>query len=203
LEADWEVEVGGDAPVIDALWPGFIDLRWTAPSSGDFAARARSLPEGIQLPALAVALERLNSPHSPVWTSKCDFWPALQPEDFDPDELDAPTGCSAHAVGGYIDLLPKSDQKWSDQKWSDQQWSFPGGVEERCKELCARLRAAPQRCCRVDLIVRHALIAPDVLDMGITAYFTACGATPAEATRTLEGGLSAFVDVLCPDSTLQ
>jgi hypothetical protein len=27
LEADWEFEVGGDAPVIDALWPGFVDLR--------------------------------------------------------------------------------------------------------------------------------------------------------------------------------
>jgi hypothetical protein len=27
MEADWEFEVGGDAPVIDALWPGFVDLR--------------------------------------------------------------------------------------------------------------------------------------------------------------------------------
>ena len=32
MEADWEVEIGGGAPVIDALWPGFVDLR---------AARAR------------------------------------------------------------------------------------------------------------------------------------------------------------------
>ena len=27
MEADWEFEVGGDAPVIDACWPGFVDLR--------------------------------------------------------------------------------------------------------------------------------------------------------------------------------
>ncbi len=31
MEADWEVEIGGEdgdsAPIIDALWPGFIDLR--------------------------------------------------------------------------------------------------------------------------------------------------------------------------------
>ena len=27
MEADWEFEVGGDAPVIEALWAGFVDLR--------------------------------------------------------------------------------------------------------------------------------------------------------------------------------
>jgi hypothetical protein len=27
MEADWEFEVGGDAPVIEAPWPGFVDLR--------------------------------------------------------------------------------------------------------------------------------------------------------------------------------
>ena len=27
MEADWEVEVGGGSPVIEALWPGFVDLR--------------------------------------------------------------------------------------------------------------------------------------------------------------------------------
>ena len=27
MEADYEVEAGGEAPVIEALWPGFVDLR--------------------------------------------------------------------------------------------------------------------------------------------------------------------------------
>ena len=27
MEADWEVEIGGDAPVIEAQWPGLVDLR--------------------------------------------------------------------------------------------------------------------------------------------------------------------------------
>ena len=27
MEADWEFEVGGEAPVIEASWEGFIDLR--------------------------------------------------------------------------------------------------------------------------------------------------------------------------------
>jgi hypothetical protein len=55
----------------------------------------------------------------------------------------------------------------------------------------------------VDLIVRRALIAPGQRDMGITAYVTACGPTPAEAARTLETALAAFAHALCPDSTLQ
>jgi hypothetical protein len=111
MEADWEFEVGPDAaglaaPVIDALWPGFVDLR-RAPEL------AWNLPEAAQLPALAEALAKLNAAASPVWTSKCDFWPNLEADEFDAGELDAPPGCLAHAMGCYIDLLPGSDQQWA------------------------------------------------------------------------------------------
>ena len=41
MEADWEFEVGGDAPVIEACWEGFIDLRKTP-------ERARQLPEAAR-----------------------------------------------------------------------------------------------------------------------------------------------------------
>ena len=193
MEADWEFEVGGDAPVIEACWPGFVDLRWTPWSARDLPGRVRSLPEVIQFPALAAVLERLNSQRSPVWTSKCDFWPVLGAEEFDADELDAPSGCSAHAMGCYVDLLPKSDQ----------QWPFPGMVEAACKHLCAKLRVVPLRCSRVDLIVRRAQIAPDLMDTGITAYVTACGATVAGAKAVLEAALATFTNVLCPHSTLE
>jgi hypothetical protein len=193
MEADWEIEIGGNAPVIDACWPGFVDLRWTAQSGPDLRSRVRSLPEAAQLPGLAFALERLNSDTSPVWTSKCDFWPALKPGDFDADELDAPTGSFTHAAGCYIDLLPKSDQRWID----------PHMAAAVCKNWCALLHALPLRSCRVDLIIRRALIAPDLVDTGITAYFTACGPTSAEASQTLEAALDAFVDALRPNSKLQ
>jgi hypothetical protein len=196
LEADWEFEVGGDAPVIDALWLGFVDLRWTAQSGYDQASRVRNLSETVQFPALGAALEKLNAENSPVWTSKCDFWPALQPEDFDGDELDAPIASTVHAVGCYIDLLLKGDQ-------SDQQSTFPEKIASRCKKLCTSLHSVSLRCCRVDLIVRRAQMAPDLMDMGITAYFTACGATPAEAVRTLEASLAAFTGALCARSTVQ
>jgi hypothetical protein len=186
MEADWEFEIGGDAPVIDACWTGFVNLRRTAQSGPDLRELVRSLPETAQLPGLALALERLNSDHSPVWTSKCDFWPALQPGDFDADELDAPACSFTHAAGCYIDLLPKNDQRWTD----------PHMAAAVCKNWCALLKPLPLRCCRVDLIIRRALIVPYLADTGITAYFTACGPASAEASQTLEAALAAFVDAL-------
>ena len=85
---------------IEALWPGFVDLRQSP-------ERAWQLPEAAQLPALAEVLAELNEAASPVWTSKCDVWPHLEPDEFDPDELDAPPGCAC-AMGCYIDLLLES-----------------------------------------------------------------------------------------------
>jgi hypothetical protein len=198
LEADWEFEVGGNAPIIDALWPGFVDLRWTPQSASHDDLLVLTLPEAAQLPSLAATLKKLNAEHSPVWTSKCDFWPAMQADEFDGDELDAPDGNSAHAVGCYIDLLPKSDK----------QWSSPDAIASSCRDLCTRLHSVPLRGCRVDLFVRRALIRPaqfDIgkLDLGITAYVTACGNTPAEAVDTLEAALAAFAHAFCPQSTLQ
>jgi len=193
MEADWEFEIGGDAPVIDACWPGFVDLRWRPNRDHQQQALVRGLPETAELPGLATTLEKLNSQSSPVWTSKCDFWPALESEDFDADELDAAIGQFAHAMGCYVDLLPKSDQ----------QWPFPHMIAASCNYVCISLHAVPLRCCRVDLIIRRALIAPDLTDTGITAYFTACGPTSAEASQTLEAALAAFVDALCPNPTLQ
>jgi len=191
MEADWEFEAGGDAPVIDACWSGLIDLR-SAPE------RAWNLPETAHFPALAEALAKLNAAASPVWTSKCDFWPHLEAGEFDPDELDAPPGCSAHAVGCYIDLLPRSGQ----------QWLPPEMAAAWCKSLCGLLRTLPLRCCRADFVLRCAVLTPDPTDpeqieLGITAYLTSCGASPAEAERTLQDALAAFADALCGQSTVE
>jgi hypothetical protein len=176
MEADWEVEIGGQAPVIQAHWTGFIDLR-LAPE------RARQLPESVQLPALADMLIRLNAPWSPVWTSKCDVW---HPDIFDPDELDAPLGDRNCAMACYVDLLPGGDQPWANHQ----------DAIAACKSLCARLHGVALRCCRVDLVVRRASIAPGLLDLGVTAYFTACGSTSADAATALASALAAFVDSL-------
>jgi hypothetical protein len=174
MEADWEFEVGGNAPIIDACWTGFVDLQRTPEAAWNF-------PETAEFPALAEALAKLNAPASPAWTSKCDFWPSLTAEEFDADELDAPPGSSAHAMGCYIDLLPKKSMQ-QEQAAAD------------CKRLCGLLRGVPLRCCRADLVIRRAFITAGVADLGVTAYLTSCGTSSAAAALTLRDALMALTD---------
>lgn len=174
MEADWEIELGGEARVIEPLWPGFVDLR----CSPD---RAHELQEVSQLPSLAGVLINLNSAESPVWTSKCDVWPVT---DFDADELDAPREEALHAIACYVDLLPRSDR----------QWATPAAATGWCRKVCLLLRTVPMRNCRADLVVRHAMISEDRTDLGVTAYLTACGATPENASNTLPFALAALAD---------
>lgn len=180
MEADWEFEIGADAPLIEPRWPGFVDLR-TQP---ELAVR---LPEAAIFPALAPALARLNADSSPVYTSKCDFFPSLAAEEFETGELDASPPDAVHAMACYIDLLPSSGCEWG----------HPDRVAEECRRICKFLRSIPLRCCRADLVVRRAVwppafATPDRIDLGITAYLTACGPTFDEATRALEGSLAVF-----------
>jgi len=179
MEADWEIELGGDAPVIDACWPGFVDLR-------RFPNRIVELPEISQLPELRASLLRLNDVHaSPVWTSKCDVWPVT---DFDALELDAKIEDARYGVACYIDLLPRSDQ----------QWTLPKMAIAACEKFCLQLRSVPLTCCRADLIVRRAFITPELEDFGITAYLTACGCDEDTAAVHLGGALAAFADSVVP-----
>jgi hypothetical protein len=189
VEADWEFEVGGDAPVIDACWPGFIDLRLNPDHALD-------LEEAAALPGLAKALGCLNGAASPVWTVKCDVWRITDRAEFDADELDAPSESTTYAMGCYIDILPGGDQ----------QWITPHAASAVCIRFCDLLRAVPLRCCRADLIVRRALLQTDESDvaaLGATAYFTACGPTEKSAEGALEAALSAFASALVPQPTLQ
>lgn len=182
MEADWEFEVGGDAPVIEAAWAGFIDLR-QAPERSDL------LPESLQLAGLAEALIKLNSTASPVWTSKCDVWPRLEADEFDPDEMDAPPGLCGYAMGCYIDVLPGGGE----------QWTSPELTAKDCRWICGSLRELPLACCRADLMIRRALISPDPMineawGFGITTYLTSCGPSAGEAGQTLRRTLAAVAD---------
>jgi hypothetical protein len=191
MEADWEIEVGGESPLIEAQWSGFVDLRL-------HPERASQLPEDAALPALAEALQLLNSAASPVWTSKCDVWSIVDLAGIDPDELDAPPGFAAHAIGGYLDLLHRKERNWD----------LPAIAAANCKHLCNLLHAIPLRCCRVDLVVRQAILNPASeaaasRSLGITAYFTACGPSHAEVTGTFQSALAEFARVLSAQSTLE
>ena len=191
MESDWEIEIGGGAPVIEANWPGFVDLR-------PHPERAALLPEAAELPALAEALFMLNAVPSPVWTSKCDLWPVLNVSELNADELDAPPGCATDAFACYIDLLPRAAYPW------------PTHIDtvEFCKRARSLLRGIALRCCRVDFFIRHAVItaephSPTLMDRGITAYITACGPSEADAITTLQAALLAFARVLSTQSTLE
>ncbi len=176
MEADWEFEVGGDAPIIEAQWPGFVDLRKDPHRAGE-------LTEANELAGLADALARLNAVDSPVWTSKTDVF---EPGPYDPDELDATGEEAEHAIACYVDLLGCDNQQWNSQIRADR-W---------CRTLCDRLRAVPLKCCRVDLVVRRAHIQPDRHDLAATAYFTACGRSAGVAKVRLGECLAAFASAM-------
>jgi len=98
---------------------------------------------------------------------KVRFLAGTGAEEVDADELDAPAGCSTHAVCCYIDILPRGDHVWP----------LPEPAEAACRLFCGLLGSVPLRCCRVDLVIRRALIALNRMDLGMTAYITACGPT--------------------------
>ena len=83
MDIDWEVEIGGGAPVIEADWPGFVDL-CRDPNL------IHKIDEAAAFPPLAPLLLALNAADSPLWTAKCDLW---EPEP------------SALAI--YIDIFPR------------------------------------------------------------------------------------------------
>lgn len=176
MEADWEFEVGGDAPVIEAHWPGFIDLRADP-------HRAAELTESRKLSGLEDALVRLNSTNSPVWTSKTDVF---DPGFMDADELDATSEDAQSVIACYVDLLMRSDQRWN----------FPFEAERSCRALCVRLREIALRCCRVDLVIRRAHVDAELNDLGVTAYLTACGRSASDASVRLAECVAAFAAIV-------
>ncbi|UWZ84125.1 hypothetical protein [Occallatibacter riparius] len=175
MECDWEFEIAPDAPVIDAAWSEYINLR-------AHPELASHLSEAKALPALTVALTLLNAPDSPVWTAKCDVW---VPESFDRDELDASPGQGIEALACYIDLLPATGA-----------WLTMDAVAEWCRNLCVKLRTAALRQCRADLVVRRAFFTADQTGLGITAYLTACGLTVLDAQESLSTAVNVFASAV-------
>ena len=179
MEADWEFEIGPDAPVIDALWHGFVDLR-------EDPEKAKGLVEARQLPGLENLLMLLNAPNSSLWTTKTDVF---EPEWIDPDELDAESREAQHRIACYIDLLMRDNERWTS----------PAQAEQFCKSLCGQMRAVTLRRCRVDLVIRSARVRPEIADLGATAYFTACGESSYDAKLRLYECVQAFVEAVRPE----
>jgi hypothetical protein len=177
MEADWEFEIAPDAPMIDAAWTGFVDLR-------RFPEKALTLVEALHLPTLGPVLVRMNDADSPVWTAKCDVWTTRE---FDPDELESPHDSANTARACYIDLLARDEQMWSTMD----------SVAEWCRSLSLRLRSVPLRQCRADLVVRRAMLTADQAGMGVTAYVMGCGVDELDAASALSQAAHALADVVC------
>jgi len=188
MEADWEIEIGPGAPVIDAEWPGFIDLRRTPGHIGEIV-------EARQFPALAEVLLRLNGPHSDldtitsnavcdssVWTSKCDLWIL---EQCDPYEMDATSEESAAGLVCYIDVLSRDESVFAELNC----------IEKWARNQVSRLRKAACRCCRVDMVIRRALRGTDE-GFGVTAYVSSCGEDIGTAKAALGAALTVFAGAI-------
>ncbi len=173
MEVDWEVEIGAGAPVIEAGWTGFIDLRREP-------ERVTEISEAAEFPPLAALLLALNSPDSPVWTSKCDVWM--------PD-----TQSMAHALAIYIDILPREGAVFAE-------WSH---AEAFCRDYVARLAAKAVAAdaseypieCMIDLVIRQAL-AGEVEGFGITAYLSVEGREENDAAKVLASLMAGIADAL-------
>jgi len=184
MEADWEFEVGGGAPVIEALWPGFVDLR-RCPE------RVVEIAEAVAFPPLAVMLAALNGPQSPLWTAKCDLWEP-QPDPLAGGETRASLAC-------YVDLLPVEGAVFSSTRQA----------EAFCRAWVTRLGAVELPGCRMDLVIRQA-IAGEAEGLGVTAYLSAEGTERSAAGCTLAEGLASICRAIPaipapepPDSKLQ
>ena len=154
MEADWEVEVGGGAPVIDALWSGldgaagFVDLR-------AHPERIVEIEEAANCAPLAKLLLALNAAQSSVWTSKCDVW---EPE--------------SGALALYLDVLPLTGEVFAELRQA----------EDFCRQVVRNLESAENSADgSVELVIRQA-IAGENDGFGVTAYLNAQGLEALAAT---------------------
>jgi hypothetical protein len=182
MEADWEFEVGGGAPLIEACWSGFVDLRHYPECVGE-------IQEAVDFPPLAALLLALNGAHSRLWTAKCDLW---EPKADDVAGLASDCRTAAQvgalpcaALACYIDLLPVAGKVFAQ----------PRQAEDFCREWVVRLAPVPLPDCCVDLVIRQAF-AGEVEGLGVTAYLSAVGRDRSAATEALTAALAAFTDTI-------
>jgi len=163
MEIDWEFEVGGGAPVIDARWPGFVDLHLEP-------ERIAEISEAARFPPLSALLLALNADDSPLWTSKCDFW-----------RSEADSLPDAVLLACYIDLLPLAGEVFHQ----------PNEAENFCRALAARLDPLSIAQCAVELVIRSA-VAGAMEGFGVTAYLSAETAGQSAVTQALTAAFEAF-----------
>lgn len=176
MEADWSAEIGPDLAILEADWPGFVELR-------DHPEAMLQIPEAAPFPAMREALTLLNAPNSPLMTAKCDVW-TLNPDELDPSEFDFPPAEAPTGMACYIDILTL-DPEVSESFAQHEHW---------VRNAVQHLRTLPITHGRVDLVIRAAR-RDGQSGFGITLYAVGCGTDTASALAAWEAVVRAAVTV--------
>jgi hypothetical protein len=137
MQADFSVELGGDAPALEIPWRSddhhvrYYDLK-------KHPELMQQIPEAVAYPELGAFLARINAAEFPLATAKCDAWASSEvaPE----EEI-----FGDRKFVSYIDLIfvhPKT------------LCSFEKN-EAFAKQLCRLLGHAPEIAATVELVIRH------------------------------------------------
>ena len=170
MEADWAAEIGPDLPVIEADWPGLLDLR-SDPKA------VESIPEAAEYPAVREVLLQLNAPESPARTTKCDVW-TLGAEEIDPLEFGWESGAELGGLACYIDVVAMDPEVFASFE-RHEAWARRAVKEMR------DARAGPGR---VDLVIRAAR-ATGSDGFAMTLYAAGCGPDPHSAEASWAAAL--------------
>ncbi|HEY2914022.1 MAG TPA: hypothetical protein VGK21_11730 [Candidatus Angelobacter sp.] len=137
MQADFSVELGGDAPALEIPWRSndpcvqYYDLK-------KHPELVKKIPEATAYPELGAFLSRINAAEFPLATAKCDAWSSSEvaPE----EEI-----FGDRKFVSYVDLI------FVDER---ERCSF-AKHEAFAKELCRLLDQAPEIAATVELVIRH------------------------------------------------
>jgi len=137
MQADFSVELGGDAPALEIPWSSndphvrYYDLK-------KYPELVQEIPEAAAYPELGAFLSRMNATEFPLATAKCDAWSTSE--------------------------VAPEEEIFGDRKFVSYADLVFVGERERCsfekheafaKELCRLLGQAPEIAATVELVIRH------------------------------------------------
>lgn len=137
MQADFSVELGGDAPALEIPWRSddpqvrYYDLKKQP-------ELVQNIPEAAAYPELGSFLSRINAAGFPMATAKCDAWTSSE---VDPEE----EIFGDRKFVSYVDLIFVNER---------EHCSFEKH-EAFAKDLCRLLGQAPQIAATVELVIRH------------------------------------------------
>ena len=137
MQAEFSVELGGDAPALEIPWRSadpevrYYDLK-THPEL------AQRIPEAQAYPELGLFLVRINAAGFPLATAKCDAWSSTEVDS--EEEI-----FGDRKFVSYVDLVFVDE---GDRCSFEKHEAF-------AKELCRLLSHAPEIAATVELVIRH------------------------------------------------